>query len=221
MINLDAPDGEEAGYYATFSLPEWLAAPGEFKATLTKLARGRYHEIDQDPSAQVLEGAFFSVIGLLMADTDGATAHRRVVWLGLSLAFAAQWPLRRAPEQSERCGAVRESVLSWLKTGKRPSAPIGEALFPMVHTGVQELNEAISVHRGLSRMPSQISSSATILLELLDLTLDGFAIRPGTDGARDIFHWWLGQAVPAAFMERLPDHVWNGFWAWPPRQAGG
>lgn len=154
MIDLGAPAGQAAGYYSTFSLPEWLR-------------------------------------------------------------------LQRAPEQAKRCEAVRASTLAWLRTGKRPSPPIGEALFPMVHTGVQELNEAISVHRCLSLMPSQISSSATKLLDILDLTLDGLAIRPSTDGARDIFHGWLGQAVPAALMERLPDHGWNGSRAWPPDRAGG
>lgn len=42
----------------------------------------------------------------------------------------------------------------------------------------------------------------------------------GDDASRDLFHWWLCQAVPAAYVGRLPDHIWSGFWAWPARGEG-
>ena len=52
---------------------------------------------------------------------------------------------------------------------------------------------------------------------VLDVTIAGFAVHPGGGLARrDLFHWWLCQAVPAAFMERLPDHIYSGDWPWPP-----
>ena len=56
-----------------------------------------------------------------------------------------------------------------------------------------------------------------LLLDILDVTLDGYAVFPGMQGRRDLFNWWLSEAVPAAFMERVPDHIYSGDWPWPPR----
>lgn len=65
----------------------------------------------------------------------------------------------------------------------------------------------------------QVRFPATSLLDILDLTLDGYAIRPGDDGSRDLFHWWLSEAVPAAYLDGVPEQFWSGFWPWPPQRA--
>lgn len=219
MTQYDPPLPGDGAYYPRIRFPSWFVAPAQVRDTLTELGQRRYVELDGDRVAAPVEGAFFTAIGLLMADTDAQSAHRRLVRMGLILAYAARWPLRGTPERGATCEALRLAVGLWLETGAPVSGPVGEALFPMVHTGNQELNEALSVHRALSTMPARISGAATSLLDILDLTLDGYAIRPGDDGGRDIFHWWLCEAVPAALMGRLPDHIWNGFWPWPPRPS--
>ena len=218
MTLYDPPLAADGGYYPVVRLPDWFVAPAQVRDALIDLGQRRYHELDGDRSAAPVEGAFFSVIGLLLADTDARSAHRRLVRLGLILAHAARWPLRGTSELSATCDAVRVAVGLWLETGTPTTGPVGEALIPMVHTGNQELNEALSVHRTLSTMPTRISSAATFLLDILDLTLDGYAIRPGDDGSRDLFHWWLSEAVPAAYLDRLPEHFWSGFWPWPPQR---
>lgn len=220
MKPYNPPPPTEGGYYPTLRFPDWFVPPARVRDALTELGQRRYHELDGDRGAPPVEGAFFTAIGLLLSDTDARSAHRRLVRLGLILAHAARWPLRGDPERAATCEAVRAAVSAWLDTGAPLTGLVGEALIPMVHTGSQELNEALSVHRTVSTMPARISSAATALLDILDLTMDGYAIRPGDDGSRDLFHWWLCQAVPAAYVGRLPDHIWSGFWAWPARGEG-
>jgi hypothetical protein len=54
------------------------------------------------------------------------------------------------------------------------------------------------------------------LLEMLDDCLAGYAVFPGSDGRRDLFNWFLVEAVPAAWSERLPDRIYTLKWPWPP-----
>lgn len=219
MTQFAPPLPSDVGYFPALRFPDWCVVPARVQDTLIELGQRRYFEIDGDRTSPPVEGAFFTVIGLLLSDTDSRSAHRRLVRLGLILAHAARWPMRNDPERAATSEALRASVGRWLETGSLIPGPVGEALIPMVHTGSQELNEALSVHRALSIMPARISSAASSLLDILDLTLNGYAIRPGSDGSRDILHWWLCEAVPAAYLGRLPDHIWNGYWPWPPRPS--
>lgn len=215
MTDLFAPPTwQGAGYYPDLRLPAWFSGPDELLALLRELAATRYKEIDHRQGATArVESAFARVVATLEGAPDG---HRRLVMMGLVLAMACRQPLRLYAADDPRPEAVRQAVLRWIREGELPDGPAGEALFPPIATRHQGRDEAIEVHRLLSCMPGQPDDAGRLLLEILDLTLDGYAIRPpGTDD-RDLLHWWLSQVVPAAWHLRLPDHIFTGDWPWPP-----
>lgn len=214
------PPWRGQGYYPAFSVPEDLALSPELNAALAALATERYREIDhrQGATARVRE-AFERVVSLLEGAPPGLDGHRRQVTLGLILAMACRQSLRLYATDDPRPARVVAMTLAWIATATPFTGPVGEALFPLVATRHQPLDEAIEVHRLLSRMPGEPAAAASLLLEILELTLDGYAIRaPGTDD-RDLLHWWLSVAVPAAWHCRLPEHIFNGDWPWPPQHT--
>lgn len=218
MTLLNPPASSSAGYYPEVLFPDWFDAPGLLKEALLELGRRRYLEVDEaGERPHAIEEAFHAVLALLGDQADPERYHRRLVWLGLIMAMASCWPLRGHEEWRRRAHELHEQVTRWLAHGQSLEGPVDDELFPRVASRYQELDEAKSVHRHLSLMPQEPERSPDHLLDILDATLDGFAIRPSYDGARDLFHWFLSQAVPAACLERLPDHIWNGFWPWPSR----
>lgn len=217
MTRLDPPPPSTAGYYPDLVFPSWFDDL-DARRVLTDVARLRYLQVDEaGERPHEIEEAFDAVLGLLTVGDDPDLTHHRMVRLGLIMAMACCWPLREHEEWQTRAQRLHQQVEAWLTRGEPLEGPLDADLFPRVASRHQELDEAKAVHRALSLMPGEPERARALILDILDLTLDGFAIRPGYDGARDLFHWWLGQAVPAAMMAHLPDHIWNGFWPWPPR----
>lgn len=223
MSVLTPPAGSPDGYYPTFALPAWFDGPPALVALLSALAQERIWGIDPDArGGRRVEDTYEPVLDLLAHPTGAEVTHRRYVALGLALALASQAWIRRYTPDDTRSVALTDAVQRWLQTGEPLPGPRGEALYPLVATQHQHLDEDREVHRCLSRMPDEPENARQLLLDILDLALEGYAVFPGSQGRRDLYNWWLCQAVPAAYRERLPDHVYSGDWPWPPnaRSAG-
>lgn len=217
MTLLTPPPTTAATYFPTFSLPAWFEGDAALRALLLDLFHQPFGDIDVGAQRPV-EEAFDAVLDALAEPTDPERTHRRYVAMGLILALASQAWIRKYTPTDTRAAALTGAVRRWLETGEPVNGPVGEDLYPLVATRHQHLDEDRAVHRHLSRMPTEVGNARQLLLDILDVTIAGFAIHPGADAARrDLFHWWLCQVVPAAYMERLPDHVYSGDWPWPPR----
>lgn len=207
-----------AGYFPSVEYPAWFHDREAVKARLRVIGGRRYLDIDDGPDrSHRICDAFTEVIELLHDPEDPGRTHRRHVRLGLIMALATRFSISLYEGDNPKLPKVRDDIAQWLESGSPIQGPVGLDLLPVQMTAEQVRDEAVEVHRTLSEMPGDPQRSAELLWDILDLTLDGFAVFSGSQGKRDLFHWWLSQAVPAAYMERLPDHIYSGSWPWPPR----
>lgn len=212
------PSTTTAGYFPSVAFPSWFHDHGAIKARLLAIGERRYLDIDDGPDRpHRIRDAFTEVIELLRAAEDPARTHRTYVRLALIMALGTRFSISLYEAGNGRIPKVREDVDRWLRDGTPLPEPVGLDLLPVPMTAEQVRDDAVEVHRTLSEMPGSPQRAAEMLWDILDLTLDGFAVFPGSQGKRDLFHWWLGQAIPAAMMDRLPDHIYSGDWPWPPR----
>lgn len=216
MNPLTPPLTTADAYYPTFSLPPWLEAGEEVGKLLATLSSSTFRDIDRG-AERPIEEAFEAVLDALAEPQRPDVTHHRYVTLALILALASQAWIRKYDPTDQRAAALTDEVSAWLSRGAPITSPRGADLYPLEATRHQHLDEDREVHRALSQMPEAPERCRTLLLDILDLTIAGFAIHPGGGLARrDVFHWWLCQAVPAAYLLRLPDHVYSGDWPWPP-----
>lgn len=216
MSVLSPPPTRSDSYYPALELPTWLAGGDALRVLLAQIFHDTWVDIDRD-GLRPVEEAFEAVLDALIDPADPARSHRRLVSMGLILGLASQAWIHKYTPGDTRADTLTEQVQDWLSRGAALSSPKGEELYPLVATRHQHLDEDREVHRCLSWMPEDPARCRALLMDILDVTIAGFAVHPGGGLARrDLFHWWLCQAVPAAFMERLPDHIYSGDWPWPP-----
>lgn len=217
-MNPKVPPGSDAGsYFPALNFPLWFHGQGLLESILTEVFAEAW--MDVDPGAQQpVELAFNRVLDALSLGENPSRCHRRFVRLGLIHALASQAWIRKYTPEDTRASALTDEVARWLSSGTPLSIPQGSELYPVAATRHQHLDEEREVHRCLSLMPTEPNRCRRLLLDILDLTLTGYAVHPGGGLARrDLFNWWLCQAVPATYMDRLPDHIYSGDWPWPPQ----
>lgn len=211
------PAGSPEGYYPAVEIAFDLRAP-QLEAYLHALAEQPVFGIEpRAQSALPIEEACRRVVDLLVDPHDVARTRRRFVALALTMALATQSWMRRYTPSDERGRSLTDAAERWLETGEPYAGPVGEDLYPLEATRHQHLDESREVHRCLSHMLATEDEGRDLLLEILDLTLDGYAVFPGYQARRDLFNWWLSEAVPAAYLARVPDRIYCGDWPWPPR----
>jgi hypothetical protein len=206
---LKCPPLTPRGYFPEFQLPGDLdpdSTPGQL---LRRLFETRYLEIDD--AGAPLARAFEEVLDLLESGGDAALAHRRLVWTGLILARSAAYMLFLTHPQEPRALRVAGETLRWLRGGPPLADPVGDDLFPPVSIGDTTTDEALDVFRSLSLM-REPAEARQALRWILDNTLDGSAIFPGSQGKRDLFRWWLLDVLPAAWNERFAEYTFTDAW---------
>lgn len=72
----------------------------------------------------------------------------------------------------------------------------------------QALDEAILVLEGTLLVGDRVQAPSQ-LLDISEICLEGYAIFPGSLGRRELFDWWLLEAVPAACLWVFPSHIYT------------
>jgi hypothetical protein len=205
----------EPGYYPRFELPSWFSGPPTLRDLLAELWRYRYlglYEPEDGRPVRDVATAYGPVLDALWPPGD-PRGHRRHLFLGWTFGLAAKPTVDGWAPEDGRPAAVLGAVER--RVAGQDVALDADQLFPGVVTPPQALSEALDVFRSLARALDPARSRAA-LLTILDDCLEGYAVFPGGDGRRDLFNWWLVEAVPAAWCERLPDRIYTLHWPWPP-----
>ncbi len=111
-------------------------------------------------------------------------------------------------------GTRQEVISRWLEEigSAKPEASlvldIDNQLFPKRSVGTQAIDEALDVFRNALRVLDS-SQAREALLEILDDCFEGYAVFPGSHGRRDLFNWWLMEAVPATWCLQFPQVVYT------------
>ena len=169
-----------------------------------------YDELCDDRDDGRVTGDFWEdcdrLITFLETD-DPSLGHRRLVYLGWSLALAAAATIKRITSEDTQSPPVFAAVRAFLEDQQPPPAN-WSATEPPEIVGPQELIEARYVIVELARAlyPDQ---AVVALFDILDDCLDSYAIEPGGQYRRNVFNWMLVEVVPAAWSCRLPSTMYD------------
>ena len=72
----------------------------------------------------------------------------------------------------------------------------------------QALDEAILVLEGSLLVGDEVEAPSK-LLDMSEICLEGYAIFPGSAERRELFDWWLLEAIPAAYLQVFPSHIYT------------
>ncbi|MEB3228389.1 MAG: hypothetical protein VKJ27_08385 [Synechocystis sp.] len=70
----------------------------------------------------------------------------------------------------------------------------------------QALDEALLVLEECLQVRDDLQAPSK-LLDISEMCLEGYAIFPGSVGRRQLFDWWLLEAIPAACIRIFPTHI--------------
>ncbi|HEY1755560.1 MAG TPA: hypothetical protein VGG72_09210 [Bryobacteraceae bacterium] len=206
----------ELGYYPYLRFPVWFSAPSGFSRVIEDLWNRHYPGLYEDPAGRPpsnLDEAFQALLGLLW--TEGSNVgHQRCLWAGWAAGKACQATIEGWRAGDPRPQLVQAAVQTFLEYGRIPSTG-WRATFPQLVSPPQALHEALDVFWNLARMLDPLEARPAFI-EILEDSIEGYGIVPGSQGKRDIFNWFLVEVMPAAWSLRLPDRIYSLKWPWPP-----
>jgi hypothetical protein len=211
------------GHFPVFALPPWFQGPEKFRAVLEELWGQCYPDLYQEGCAEpraLAEAENRALAALSDDDVLGHDdlGHRRMVWMALTLCSAVAVTVDAYLPGDSRPARVIALLEDWLHD---PTARVNEdirSLFSQAATPPQALHEALDVLYQATKTLER-PNAVGALREMLDDCMEGYAIFPGSDGRRDLFNWWLVQALPASWCLRKPDVIYTMRLPWPPPDA--
>jgi hypothetical protein len=126
----------------------------------------------------------------------------------------SETPVQLTEEANMPDGKSSEVISRWFEEigSAKPEASlvsdINNQLFPKRSVGTQAIDEALDVFRNALRVLDS-SQAREALLEILDDCFEGYAVFPGSHGRRDLFNWWIMEAVPATWCLQFPQVVYT------------
>jgi hypothetical protein len=146
---------------------------------------------------------------------DDTVLQRQVGWMIRTLAEAVFRTLvehgrearsRGRPcieETAEEAQIVRVAYKQWLDDqGEPPDVPL-----PALFIAPEAVNEAYRVLQTAGTLFQRFAVPE--INDILDATLEGAAIVPGSADRRQLFEWWLFEVVPSAWLLRFPNTIWT------------
>jgi len=209
----------KAGYFSAFTLPPWFQGPEELHSMLQELWSRCYPDLYQEgcSNPESLVDAEGLVLEML---SNGDLGHQRMVWMALTFCSAVAATVEVYLPGDPRPARVIALLEEWLRDSTACVDEEIQSMFPQTPTPPQALHEALDVLYQATKTLERCSA-AEALREILDDCLEGYAIFPGSDGRRDLFNWWLVQAVPASWCLRKPDVIYTMNLPWPPLSGTG
>jgi hypothetical protein len=106
-------------------------------------------------------------------------------------------------EIAEEIQIVRVAYKQWLDDqGEPPNISL-----PDLFIAPEAVNEAYRVFQIAGTLFQRFVVPE--INDILDTTLEGAAIVPGSADRRLLFEWWLFEVVPAAWLFRFPTMIWT------------
>jgi hypothetical protein len=212
-------DMSHVGYYPDFRLPDYFTDAEDLRTLLHELWQYRYDDLYEDaedgrPIGDVQKAC--ERIVSLFTEHNPELSHRRLVYLGRTLALAVAPTVTYLAPEDSRPQQILDAVRAWLKEGRQPPSGWTEALASPL-TGVAALNEARYVLMEMVRALNPTDAPGAIL-NMLDSCLQEYPIFPGSRLRRDLFNWVLIEAVPAAWNLRLPNTIYDADGPFPPAE---
>lgn len=180
--------------------------PDGLQAVIERVSEGRYRELyENNPTSGFrLEEALAEVLKML----GECSQNPRLSYFCLAMILGlAVRPTVRCYLPDERFTKLFFQELFHVFLGQKKVRDFRD-YYGSVLGQYQALDEAILVLEGLLLIGDEVQAPSQ-LLDMSEICLEGYAIFPGSAGRRDLFDWWLLEAIPAACLQVFPSHIYT------------
>ena len=183
--------------YPNFQISSSSEIPESLRQLLYKAWQNHYEELYEEPADGniTLEETLSELLDAL-GDRDNSLCHYRYVYMAQILALAVEPTIKAYLPEEQKTEQIFQLVINWSKNQELSIEETINQLFPQKSVGSQTIDEALDVFKNLLQVLNPAKAKEA-LLEILDDCLEGYAIFPGSQERRDLFNWWLLEAVPA------------------------
>jgi hypothetical protein len=194
--------------YPNFQISSSFEIPESLRQLLYKAWQNHYEELYEEAGGTInLEETLLGILDVL-GDQDDSLCHSRYVCMALILALAVEPTVKAYLPDDKKTEQILQLVISWSKNKEVPTEETIERLFLQKSVGNQAIDEALDVFKNLLQTLNPAKAKEAIL-EILDDCLEGYAIFPGSMGRRNLFNWWLLEAVPATWCLQFPESFYT------------
>ena len=195
--------------YPNFPISSSFEIPESLRQLLYKVWQNRYEEFYEEEAdgTITLEETLLEILDAL-GEQDDSLRHSRYVCMALILALAVELTVKAYLPTERKTEEIFKLVINWSKNREVPTEETINQLFPQKSVGSQAIDEALDVFKNLLQVLNPAKAKEA-LLEILDDCLEGYAIFPGSQGRRDLFNWWLLEAVPATWCLQFPESFYT------------
>lgn len=180
--------------------------PNGLQGVIERVREGRYPELYEDNpmSGLSLETALTQVLKRL----GECSQNPRLSYFCLAMILGlAVRPTVRCYLPDERFTPLFFQGLfySFFEQGRVPDL---RGYYESVLGQYQALDEAILVLEEVLLVGDVVQAPGK-LLDMSEICLEGYAIFPGSAERRELFDWWLLEAIPAACLQVFPSHIYT------------
>lgn len=201
----------------------FLRLPDSLKRKLIKAYQQHYEELYEPEATAYLQDTIDEILTAFHNNNPKLT-HIRYVWMALILAVVVEPTVKYYQPDNSVPKATINRVAIWLietlaelldsklefDKGSREieASAIVNHLLTKKDTNFQVLFEALNVYKSVVKA-LDANQSLEALLDILDDSLEGYAIFPGSHGRRELFDWWLLEVVPASWYLFPPSSIYS------------
>jgi hypothetical protein len=180
--------------------------PDRLRAVIQQVSKGHYRELYEENSTPTLslKEALRNVLKML----DECSQNPRFSYfcLAMILGLAVRPTVRcYLPNESFTRLFFQELFHSFFEQKKIED--FKEHYEPFLGK-YQALDEAILVLKEMLQVSDPLQAPSK-LLDMSEICLEGYAIFPGSAERRKLFDWWLLEAIPAAYLQIFPSHIYT------------
>jgi hypothetical protein len=196
--------------------------PNSLKGKLIKAFQQHYEELYEPEATAYLQDAIDDILTAFRTN-DPKLTHIRYVWMALIFAIVVEPTVKYYQPDNSVPKATINRVAIWLietlaelldskvkfneASREIEANAIVNHLLTIKDTNFQVLFEALNVYKSVVKS-LDANQSLEALLDILDDSLEGYAIFPGSHGRRELFDWWLLEVVPASWYLFPPSSIY-------------
>ncbi|HEY9804495.1 MAG TPA: hypothetical protein V6D25_29455 [Leptolyngbyaceae cyanobacterium] len=196
--------------------------PDSLQGKLIKAFQQHYEELYEPEATAYLQDAIDDILTAFQSN-DPKLTHLRYVWMALIFAVVVEPTVKYYQPDNSVPKATINRVAIWLietlaelldskvkfneASREIEANVIVNHLLTKKDTNFQVLFEALNVYKSVVKS-LDANQSLEALLDILDDSLEGYAIFPGSQGRRELFDWWLLEVVPASWYLFPPSYIY-------------
>ncbi len=182
--------------------------PPTFLKKLKQVWEGSYDSLYEDGNDSI-EDAIIDILRELNKGDD-ITVKNRLIYLVWILCLSCKDTIRSYLPEDRRHERILSYFLEWEKNNYDIKLDITEEFTDIGKNGnAQNLDEALLVFSESFMVLSGAENVNELIVDILDLCLQGYAIAAGSKDRRLILNWLINNVIPSAFCCRKSNLIYS------------